>query len=329
MKPYDTGGCCLPAAPGVSPLPECSQAPLSLPWGRQLAVPSWVRAGTVAENCAFLHGRVPGVALMFLESEACLAYTAHDLPSEMADWGMDWHVHLPTDLQWERPEHVAKVCLQLMGKTSFLKARKAVLHGPVTSDRNAFLRALTTFLSFWEQGGRSAGEIFLENLLPAVGGHSKGVLVNAAHARTALFAELALLCETAENLGCGLCFDTGHHLLGALLAGLWPETLESHNHGAARHLSNLTQQFLQHAGIIHWSYPVPESLAAAFAGRVPGGRHASLACLGMGGEHTAPITAALWRDYARQAPQHAVHVLEVFDWEGCKASAAVLSGWLC
>ncbi|MDO5484253.1 MAG: hypothetical protein Q4F27_05035, partial [Desulfovibrionaceae bacterium] len=66
----------------------------------RLAAPSFVLPGTVAENAAFLAGKVDEVALCLFEAQACLAYTAADMPAALADLPLRWHVHLPVDLPW-------------------------------------------------------------------------------------------------------------------------------------------------------------------------------------------------------------------------------------
>ena len=105
---------------------------------RTIAFPSWVTAGNIAQNAAFICGqwqewrekwgqewrekqwekpsqnplqnldlpaklgpdiqRKPEIGLCFFEHAACTAYTNEDLPQQLASLPASWHVHLPLDL---------------------------------------------------------------------------------------------------------------------------------------------------------------------------------------------------------------------------------------
>ena len=114
-----------------------------LPGGRILAAPSWLVPGTVADNCRFLAGRVDEVGLLFFETDACLAYSTKELPENLAELPLSWHVHLPVDLPWQEPETCADICLQLLRKVAFLRPNRAVLHPPVHADAQGLLRRLS------------------------------------------------------------------------------------------------------------------------------------------------------------------------------------------
>lgn len=176
----------------------------------RLAAPSWVVPGAVLDNCVFLEGVVDEIALLFLETENCLAYGEKDLPRALADLNFDYHVHLPADLPWPRGgEAVAAVCLALMDKVAFLGAERAVLHPParVGKDAGPCCEALASFAGAWRRAGKDTGNIFLENIRE-----------NDLSGLESLFAPG----------GFGLCPDLGHILAYgqtnvAVLAALLPE----------------------------------------------------------------------------------------------------------
>lgn len=133
----------------------------------RLAAPSWVIPGTVRDNCLFLEHRVDEAALLFLETESCLAYDGKDLPRMLAGLDLAYHAHLPADLPWRRGgEAVAGICLALMDKVAFLGARRAVLHPPARSGQGAeaCIGALVAFAGVWERAGRRLEDVFLENV---------------------------------------------------------------------------------------------------------------------------------------------------------------------
>ena len=82
----------------------------------RLAAPSFVLPGTVAANARFLAHKVDEVALCFFEARACLAYGPEDLPPDLADLPLRWHVHLPVDQPWPARAagaHPAAACVAL------------------------------------------------------------------------------------------------------------------------------------------------------------------------------------------------------------------------
>lgn len=174
----------------------------------QLAAPSWVIPGTIAENCAFLQNKVAEVALLFMEVKSCLAYTRADLPPELAALGLSFHVHLPADLPWENGgEAVAGICLGLMDKVAFAGARRAVLHPPFPGDVPCG-SALEAFAKTWRGNGRELPDVLLENTREN---------------------DLSGLKSFFGHGGFGLCPDLGHILAYgqtatlALLEALPPE----------------------------------------------------------------------------------------------------------
>lgn len=127
--------------------------------------------------------------MLFLETEACLAYTAQDLPGELASLPLDWHVHLPLDLVWDGGRAV-ETCLELMDKAAFLGAWRAVLHPPVAPLPQAET-LLAAFAACWSRSGRDTNCLLLENI------QGQGLL------------------ELAGCIGdCGfqVCLDLGHML---------------------------------------------------------------------------------------------------------------------
>lgn len=159
-----------------------------------VAAPSWVMAGSVYENCVFLEGKVDEVALLFFESESCLAYGEEDLPRELAQLDLSYHVHLPLDLPWNTPKAVAETIVALMQKVRFLGVQRAVLHPPLTSGENAFSveqaqQALRFVVQAWSNHGFDCNNLLLENV--------EG-------------ADLIHLAPIITSLKLGVCIDIGH-----------------------------------------------------------------------------------------------------------------------
>jgi len=156
-----------------------------------IAAPSCVIPGTTAQNARFLAGRAEGkiqeIALCFFETEACLAYTEHDLPDALAELPFSWHVHLPVDLPWHiGPEASANCALRLMRKVKALKPRMAVLHAPDLPARKGLLAA---FADLWH--ARCDLPLLLENI------------------DSCALIDLTPLIVDAEF---GVCLDLGHML---------------------------------------------------------------------------------------------------------------------
>ncbi|SDK89873.1 hypothetical protein SAMN05660337_1629 [Maridesulfovibrio ferrireducens] len=96
-----------------------------------VAAPSWVIPGNVVENCRYLEGRVDEVGLLFFETAASLAYTEEDLPADLAETGLSFHIHHPLDLPWhEGAGKVARVMNLLVAKAAHLNPVAHVLHPP-------------------------------------------------------------------------------------------------------------------------------------------------------------------------------------------------------
>ncbi|MFV0422036.1 cobamide remodeling phosphodiesterase CbiR [Oleidesulfovibrio sp.] len=174
--------------------------------GRILAAPSWVIPAGVAENCRYLAGRVDEVGLLFFESEACLAYTHQDLPHDLAELPLRWHVHLPVDLPWggqgadicsaaDDGAAAARICTMLMDKVTFLGAGQnavmGVVHPPAFCSGEYAAIALQAFAKVWTQSGRNTRDILLENI--------KG-------------QSLLDLKDVVLGYDMSVCLDTGHLL---------------------------------------------------------------------------------------------------------------------
>jgi len=153
------------------------------------AAPSCVIPGTAAQNARFLaeraDGRIQEIALCFFETEACLAYTEHDLPDALAELPFSWHVHLPVDLPWHIvPEASANRALRLVRKVEALEPRMAVLHAPDLPARKGLLAA---FAELWH--ARCGLPLLLENtdscdlvdLTPFIVDAEFGVCLDLAH----------------------------------------------------------------------------------------------------------------------------------------------------
>lgn len=156
-----------------------------------LAAPSWVWPGTVAENCEKLADLYPEVALLFLETESSLAYGRKDLPPELADLGLDYHLHLPIDMDWSAGAEKAFAAVDsLTNKVAFLSPKAYVLHPPAEiSDPDKRRGLLADMAALWRDAGRDPGILLLENT------------------RDAGPVELLSL---QEEYGFGLCLDLGH-----------------------------------------------------------------------------------------------------------------------
>ncbi len=148
----------------------------------RLSAPSWVRPGTAAENCRFLAPHFPDIGLYFLETKACLAYTAEDIPEKTP--GLSFHMHLPLDLPWERgPDRAHADVEALVELVRELAPWGFVLHHPGDSD------ALAQFVALWRKAGRDSRDLLLEN--------TEGVSGRE-------------LLRAAKALDAGLCLDLGH-----------------------------------------------------------------------------------------------------------------------
>ncbi|WP_419778717.1 cobamide remodeling phosphodiesterase CbiR [Maridesulfovibrio sp.] len=156
----------------------------------QLASPSWVIPGTVAENCRFLSGKVDEVALLFFETKSCLAYTYDDLPQDLSECGLSFHIHHPLDLPWnEGGERVAEIVLALIDKAAHLEPKSHIIHPPAAGPQAAGL--IRDFADVIARSGATAEEFLFENIKDN---------------------SLLGLTETIAECGMKICLDLGHIL---------------------------------------------------------------------------------------------------------------------
>jgi len=100
-----------------------------------LAAPSAVLPAGLAENSKFLADYFPEIAILFFETEACLAYTDEDLPAHLADLPCSWHVHMPLDLPWQAGFEAAWQKIDgLLDKIALVSPKAYVLHPPDAPD---------------------------------------------------------------------------------------------------------------------------------------------------------------------------------------------------
>ncbi|MFH1914155.1 MAG: cobamide remodeling phosphodiesterase CbiR [Pseudomonadota bacterium] len=172
-----------------------------------LAAPSFVIPAGVAENARFLADHYAEISLLFFETRACLAYTDADLPPHLAGLPVDWHVHLPLDLPWERgPDAAWEAIARLMDKAAFLRPWAWVLHPPAAPGLLADL----------------AGRLRRHAIDPA-----DVLLENVAE------SDLCALWAEARAEGFSACLDLGHilaHDQHAVLdlPGVWEATRMLH-----------------------------------------------------------------------------------------------------
>lgn len=200
-------------------LPEFSLAAPGLcapgrPGPFRLAAPSWVFPGTVAENAAWLAGRVDEVALLLFETRACLEYGPADLPPGLADLPLSWHAHLPLDLPWDQgAPAVARTVATLAGRIAFLRPRAFVLHPPPDP------ALLAPFVRLAAEQGLAPSSLLVENTVRE---------------------NLPDIWDELWGCGCGVCLDLGHLLLAGNaeqtlgLRGLFTRTSMLHVSAPAR-----------------------------------------------------------------------------------------------
>ncbi|SKA83201.1 cobamide remodeling phosphodiesterase CbiR [Desulfobaculum bizertense] len=155
----------------------------AIPW--RVAAPSWVIPAGLVENCIALENVFPEVALLFFETQSCLAYTEDELPGWLAELHLDYHVHLPLDLEKYSEEERVQAVLGLARKSAFLSPRRFVLHPPGSPE------CLKACLEAWAGAGLDPRLLVLEN----VHGHN---LMD--------YAELCMAWDV------GFCLDLGHML---------------------------------------------------------------------------------------------------------------------
>ena len=292
---------------------------LNLPGNRRLAAPSWVKTASLAENCAFLSDQVDEVGLLFFTSAPSLAYGEKDLPAQLVDLPLSWHVHLPSDLDWNEPGQAADTCLQLMAKLDFLGVRRAVLHPPpslalpdkvsqplrlltppadnaachnqgrLSCNAQIAIAGLRWFVEAWSAAGRDPLDILLENQPEN---------------------DLELLARSAKDLGCSLCLDLAHFLLHA------EESNASASTGQSACPPVPAPETLEQVRLLHLCAP-----EAPRPGSTKRGGHAALTALG-------PEENALGRAICRTVQQDTVFMLELFQWERVCDSFPLLYDWL-
>lgn len=138
-----------------------------------------------AENCRFLAPYFDEIGLLFFEAAACLRYTEVDLPPDLAELPVDWHVHLPLDLDWNQGvDTVWDTLSRLMDKAAFLSPKAWVLHPPPPG----LLAPLSNRL---RDAGHDPADILLENVEES---------------------DLRPVWDEARESGYSTCLDLGHIL---------------------------------------------------------------------------------------------------------------------
>ncbi len=183
-----------------------------------IAAPSFVIPAGAAENSRFLADYFPEVSLLFFETNGCLNYTNFDLPPDLADLPISWHVHLPLDLPWEQGlDTVWDKLSRLMGKAAYLKPHAWVLHPPTEPDM------LLSLAARFRDAGIDPADILLENVEES---------------------DLCALWPEAREGGYSTCLDLGHILAYGQepvldLPGIWDTVQMLHVYapvpGSGRH----------------------------------------------------------------------------------------------
>jgi hypothetical protein len=178
-----------------------------------LAAPSAVLPAGLAENAMFLADHFPEIAVLFFQTEACLAYTDKDLPASLTDLPCSWHVHLPLDLPWQAGfETTWQKIDGLLDKIAMVSPKAYVLHPP---EESGMLVPLAARL---RDKGVDPARFLIEN----VGGRS-----------------LTPVWDEVVEGGYSACLDIGH--IQAYdqrdvlrLPGLWERVRMLHVYGAER-----------------------------------------------------------------------------------------------
>ncbi|MEF2145327.1 MAG: cobamide remodeling phosphodiesterase CbiR [Desulfovibrionaceae bacterium] len=191
---------------------SCAEGRQALPF--LIAVPSWLAPGTVSENCTLaareFAGKVQEISLMFLETEACLAYSREELHASWPEGAapFSFHVHLPLDLPWHLGfEKAWEKCRALLQLCAPLQPRCYVLHPPCAS-----AELLPLLAERFAQAGVAPENVLLENVREN---------------------DLTGIWPQIQASGFSCCLDLGHILAygqEALLElrGLWERTAMLH-----------------------------------------------------------------------------------------------------
>lgn len=226
------------------------------------AVPSCIVRATIADNAYFLNEKVAEVALCLFETEACLAYDEADLPLELANLALKWHIHLSVDLAWDKGgDKSAQQALALFEKVKYLSPHLVVLHPPSLKNKSSLLHA---FIKTWRK--HSNIPVLLENISDCNLSDIKDVIID-------------------ENFK--VCLDVAHAL----------------SFGHYSLLNDL--ELLEKIQLVHWSAPGIKD------------EHLSLA------EFTMDELTAIMK-LSVHLPKNAVHLLEIFNWEGVELSIPIL-----
>ncbi len=273
------------------------------------AVPSCVIPDTVANNAFFLAQKaqifpqIQEIGLCFFETKSCLDYTMEDLPTNMAELGFRWHVHLPLDLPWSNehaalmhkcstkqlqnniPPHdehtlsgfvAADFALAVLQKAAHLTPRLAILHPPTSVSMETQARLLQEFASVWYT--KISTPVLLENIKGAP-----------------LYTLPKTLFESSlSSKGYGVCLDIGHMFT-------YKQETIIHN-----------EALLSSIQMVHWSAP----------GEEPGhDKHYSLERLNL--QQKKYIEQLI-----HKVPNGCTHMIEVFRWQGVESSLPYLQNIL-
>lgn len=143
-----------------------------------IVAPSWVFSGTVAENARFLADKVREIDICAYFTEATLAWTENDLPPDLVELPVSWHVHLPVDLPWKQGgAAAARAARAVWNKVAYLSPRFGVLHIPSgpSDQASAWLRE---FVLQWREDGLPSHLLLLENVRKAPLAEQEDVIVS-------------------------------------------------------------------------------------------------------------------------------------------------------
>ena len=155
-------------------------------------------------KCAFSGRTAPEVGICLFEAESSAHMPEHELPQELKELPLRWHVHLPTDLPGlSNPalcseasgRRAAELALGAWRRVAFLHPRFGVLHLPRSGEGGEGVKAasawLAGFFQVWRDAGEKAENIALENV--------RG-------------ASFRLLEASGESGEAALCLDMAHAL---------------------------------------------------------------------------------------------------------------------